>query len=78
MAHIGQSRPDYGLDFHVKVLITFYGVPSALGSGRDVGTFVSTKRGEKLYLYQHGSIEREKERIPTERENGTSPFAALR
>ena len=31
MAHIGQSRPDPGLDLQVKVLKTYYFVPSPLG-----------------------------------------------
>jgi len=33
-AHIRQSRPDPGLVFQVKVLETFQGVPSCLGSGK--------------------------------------------
>ena len=32
MAHMGQSRPDHGLGFQVKVLKTFQVVPSSLGS----------------------------------------------
>ena len=34
MAHIKQSRPDSGLGFQVKVLKTFYAVPSSFGSGK--------------------------------------------
>ena len=37
MAHIRQSRPDYGLCFQAKVLETFQVVPSSLGSGRTRG-----------------------------------------
>ena len=33
MAHVRQSRPDYGLGFQVKVLKTRQVVPSSLGSG---------------------------------------------
>ena len=33
MAHIRQSWPDSGLDFQVKVLGTFWDIPSSLGSG---------------------------------------------
>ena len=33
MAHIRQSRPDYGLDFQVKVFKPFSVVPSSLASG---------------------------------------------
>jgi len=33
LAHIRQSRPDSGLVFQVKVLETFEGVASLLGSG---------------------------------------------
>ena len=33
MAQTGRSRPDSGLGFQVKVLITVEGVPSSLGSG---------------------------------------------
>ena len=33
MAHVPQSRPDYGLDFQVDVLQTFQSVPSSLASG---------------------------------------------
>jgi len=33
MAHVRQSRPEYGLGFQVKVLKPFYIVPSSLGSG---------------------------------------------
>jgi len=33
MAHVRPSRPDYGLGFQSKVLKTFKGVPSWLGSG---------------------------------------------
>ena len=47
MAHIRQPRPHYGLDVQVKVLIIFQGALSALGSGRDLGTCVSTKREGK-------------------------------
>ena len=32
IAHIGQSRPDSGLDFQIKVLDTFEVVPPTLGS----------------------------------------------
>ena len=35
-AHVRQSRPDSGLGFQVKVLTTFYLVPTSLGSG-DLG-----------------------------------------
>ena len=34
MAHVRQSRPDYGLGFQVKVLDTFEIVPSLLGIGK--------------------------------------------
>jgi hypothetical protein len=33
MAHIRESRPDYGLSFQVKELKTLYGVSSSLESG---------------------------------------------
>ena len=33
MAHVRQSRPDFGLGFRVKILQTFRAVPSSLGSG---------------------------------------------
>ena len=33
MAQIRQSGPDYGLGLQIKVLKTFEGVPSSLGSG---------------------------------------------
>jgi len=33
MAHMRQSRPDFGFDFQVKVLTTVQVVPSLLGSG---------------------------------------------
>ena len=33
MAHIRQSRPDYGVTFEVKVITPLESVPSALGSG---------------------------------------------
>ena len=33
MAHVRQSRPDYGLGFQVRVLVTFKAVPSSLESG---------------------------------------------
>ena len=36
MAHIRQSRPDSGLGFQVKGLVTFQAVPSSLGSGRSI------------------------------------------
>ena len=36
MAHIRQSRPVSGLNFQVKFFKTFQGVPSSLGSGRQV------------------------------------------
>jgi len=42
MAHIRQSRPEYGLDFQVKVLRAFRVVPSSLGSeGSYLGLIVS-------------------------------------
>ena len=34
MAHSRQSKPDPGLGFQAKVLETFPGVPSSLGSGQ--------------------------------------------
>ena len=40
MAHIRQSRPDYGLGFQVKGLATFEMVPSWLGSSRGEHTRV--------------------------------------
>ena len=33
IAHVRQSRPEFGLAFQVKVLETFHGVPSSLGPG---------------------------------------------
>ena len=35
MAHIRQSRPDYGLGFEVEVLTTFEVVPFSLESGEE-------------------------------------------
>ena len=35
MAHMRQSRPDYGLGFEVQVLTTFRLVPFSLGSGEE-------------------------------------------
>ena len=35
MAHIRQSRPDYGLGVEVEVLTTFRVVPFSLGSGEE-------------------------------------------
>ena len=40
MAHVGQSRPDCGLDFKVKVIKKKTGAPSSLGSG-----YLSTRCG---------------------------------
>jgi hypothetical protein len=40
MAQISQSRPDYGLDFQVKVLKSFQVVPSSIGS-RESGANVA-------------------------------------
>jgi len=36
MAHIRQSRPDSGLGFQTKVIVTFEVVPSSPGSGTKV------------------------------------------
>ena len=41
MAHVRQSRPDYGLGFQVKVLKPFQVVPSSLGSGRPSRTLAA-------------------------------------
>jgi len=35
MAHVRQSRPDYGLGFQVRVLKTFQAVPLSLGRRPD-------------------------------------------
>ena len=35
MAHIRQSRPDYGLGFEVDVLTAFQVFPFSLGSGEE-------------------------------------------
>ena len=38
LAHIRQSRPDSGIGFQAKVLHTFEGFPSSLGSGPGGGS----------------------------------------
>ena len=43
MKDLRQSRPDYGFGFQVKVLKTFQGVPSLLGSGQG-------QRGERAWF----------------------------
>ena len=64
MAHIRQSRPDSGLDFQVKFLKTFKGVPSSLGRGtvacRLCGERRSQEVRERHTLSRHGVISSER------------------
>ena len=48
MAHIRQSRPDYGLGFQVKVLRTFQVVPFSLGSGSEALTRDTLRHMQRL------------------------------
>ena len=48
MAHVRQSRPDYGLVFQVKVPTTFEVVPSSLGSCRQLRVLDAALRVESV------------------------------
>ena len=50
MAHIRQSRPDSGFGFQVKVLKTFRGVPSLLGSGGEATWWPRRRADPGLYV----------------------------
>ena len=60
MAHMKQSRPDFGLDFKVKVFRTFQVVPFSLGSGQDSVWVVRVDRDDgelrpwHYYMYRYG------------------------
>ena len=51
MAHVTQSRPDFGLGFQVKILNPFEVIPSSLGSGQsDVNGAGVARGGVQGYL----------------------------
>ena len=48
MAHVRQSRPDFGLTFQGKVLETFRGVTYSLGRARNLVLFGGERRPQSI------------------------------